>query len=319
VNSVGQSWDVVIVGAGPAGLAAAIYAGRARRSTLVLEKGLPGGQILLTDWVENFPGFPDGVTPFELMQDFHKHAEKFGAKVETDEVERISGSEEAWLLRGSKNEYTARTVIIATGSAYRHLGLENEARLTGRGVSYCATCDGAFFAGRDIAMVGGGDNALKEALFLTKYCRKVTIIHRRDRFRGEKIYQERVFASEKIEVLWDTVVEAIDGGDKIGSLGLRNLKTGNKLHLPVEGLFVSIGTEPQTSFVRGFLDLNEWGQVKVKPNMESSAPGIFAAGDVSDACPKQIATAVGTGVHAALSVEEYLSGRERTPGSDQQK
>jgi thioredoxin reductase (NADPH) len=308
---MGESWDVVIVGAGPAGLSAAIYAGRARRSTLVLEKGLPGGQILVTDWVENFPGFPDGVTPFELMGDFHKHAEKFGARIENDEIEGISGSEGAWLLRGSKDEYTARSVIIATGSAYRRLGLENESRLTGRGVSYCATCDGAFFAGRGIAMVGGGDNALKEALFLTKYCRKVTIIHRRDRFRGERIYQERVFASEKIQVLWDTVVEAINGGDKIESLDLRNLQTDNRLHLPVDGLFISIGTEPQTAFVRGFLDLNEWGRVKVKPNMESSAPGIFAAGDVSDACPKQIATAVGTGVHAALSVEEYLSAADK--------
>jgi thioredoxin reductase (NADPH) len=304
-----ESWDVVIIGAGPAGLAAAIYAGRARRSTLVLEKGFPGGQILLTDWVENFPGFPEGVTPFELMQDFRKHAEKFGARVEADEIENISGREGAWILKGSKKEYTARAVIIATGSAYRRLGIENEVRLTGRGVSYCATCDGAFFAGRGIAMVGGGDNALKEALFLTKYCRKVAIIHRRDRFRGEKIYQERVFASEKIEVLWDTVVEAINGGDKIESLDLRNLKTDKTLRLPVDGLFVSIGTEPQTGFVRGFLDLNEWGQVKVKLNMESSVPGIFAAGDVSDACPKQIATAVGTGVHAALSAEEYLSRR----------
>jgi thioredoxin reductase (NADPH) len=306
---MGGSWDVVIVGAGPAGLAAAIYTGRARRSTLVLEKGLPGGQILVTDWVENFPGFPDGITPFELMRDFHKHAEKFGARIETDEIEKISGSEGAWVLRGSEDEYTARSVIIAPGSAYRRLGLENEARLTGRGVSYCATCDGAFFAGRDIAMVGGGDNALKEALFLTKYCRKVTIIHRRDRFRGERIYQERVVTNEKIQILRDTVVEAINGGDKIESLDLRNMKIDSKLHLPVDGLFISIGTEPQTAFVRGFLDLNEWGQVKVKPNMESSAPGIFAAGDVSDACPKQIATAVGTGVHAALSVEEYLSRR----------
>jgi thioredoxin reductase (NADPH) len=304
-----ESWDVIIIGAGPAGLAAAIYAGRARRSTLVLEKGLPGGQILLTDWVENFPGFPDGVAPFELMQDFRKHAEKFGARIETDEILGISGSEGAWVLRGSKKEYLARAVIVATGSAYRRLGLDSEVRLTGRGVSYCATCDGAFFAGRDVAMVGGGDNALKEALFLTKYCRKVTIIHRRERFRGERVYQERVFASEKIAVLWETVVEAINGGDKVESLDLRNLKTGNMSRLPVDGLFISIGTAPQTDLVRGFLDLNEWGQVKVGLNMGSSVPGIFAAGDVSDACPKQIATAVGTGVHAALSVEEYFSRR----------
>lgn len=302
-------WDVVIIGAGPAGLAAAIYAGRARRSTLVLEKGLPGGQILLTDWVENFPGFPDGVKPFELMQDFRTHAEKFGARIETDEIAAVSRSGGDWLLTGSKGNYAGRAVIIATGSAYRRLGLESEARLTGRGVSYCATCDGAFFAGRHVAMVGGGDNALKEALVLAKYCRKVTVIHRRDRFRGEKIYQERLFASPKIEVLWETVVEAVDGADKVESLELRNLKDGTAAHLPVDGLFISIGTAPQTDFVRGFLDLNEWGQVKVGLDMESSVPGIFAAGDVSDACPKQIATAVGTGVHAALSAEEFLSRR----------
>jgi thioredoxin reductase (NADPH) len=312
-------WDIVIIGAGPAGLAAAIYAGRARRSTLVLEKGLPGGQILFTDWVENFPGFPDGVTPFELMEDFRKHAEKFGARIETDEIEGISRAGENWLLKGSKEDYAARAVIIATGSAYRRLGIDNEARLTGRGVSYCATCDGAFFAGLHVAMVGGGDNALKEALFLTKFCQTVTIIHRRDRFRGEKIYQERVFASPKIEILWETVVEAVNGGDKVESLEIRSLKDGTAAHLPVDGLFISIGTAPQTDFVRGFLDLNEWSQLKVGLNMESSVPGIFAAGDVSDACPKQIATAVGTGVHAALSAEEYLSGRGRTPGSDQQK
>ena len=302
-----RPFDVVIVGAGPAGLSAAVYTGRARRSTLVLEKGYPGGQILLTDWVENFPGFPDGVAPLELMQDFREHVEKFGARVETDEVVGISGSGGAFALKGTRKDYATRAVIITTGSSYRRLGLENEGRLTGRGVSYCATCDGAFFAGRDVAMVGGGDNALKEALFLTKYARKVTIVHRRDRFRGERIYQERVFASDKVEVLRDTVVDAIEGGAKLEAVDLHNLKTGNKLRLAVDGLFISVGTAPQTDFVRGFLDLNEWGQVKVKLNMESSVPGVFSAGDVSDACPKQIATAVGTGVHAALSAEEYLS------------
>ena len=302
-----RPWDVVIAGAGPAGLSAAIYTGRARRSTLVLEKGFPGGQILLTDWVENLPGFPEGAAPMALMQGFRSQAEKFGARIETDEIVGLSGSGAPFVLKGTRNEYAARAVIIATGSSYRRLGLENEARLTGRGVSYCATCDGAFFAGRDVAMVGGGDNALKEALFLTRYCRKVTIIHRRDRFRGERIYQERVFSSGKVEVLFETVVDAVDGAEKVESVDLRNLKTGKKLQLPVDGLFVSIGTAPRTEFVRGVVDLNEWGQVKVNLDQETSVPGIFAAGDVSDACPKQIATAVGTGVHAALSVEEYLS------------
>ena len=302
-----RPWDVVIVGAGPAGLSAAIYTGRARRSTLVLEKGFPGGQILLTDWVENFPGFPNGVAPLELMQDFRRQVEKFGARIETDEIVGLQGAGGNFALKGTGKEHAARAVIIATGSSYRQLGIEGEVRLTGRGVSYCATCDGAFFTGRDVAMVGGGDNALKEALFLTRYARKVTIIHRRDRFRGERIYQERVFAHGKAEVLWDTVVEAINGGDRLDSLDVRNLKKGSKLRLAVDGLFISIGTAPQTDFVRGLLELNEWGQVKVNLNQETSVPGVFAAGDVSDACPKQIATAVGTGVHAALSVEEFLS------------
>jgi len=300
-------WDVVIVGAGPAGLAAALYTGRARLSTVVLEKGVPGGQILLTDWVENYPGFPAGVAPFDLMQSFRKQAETFGARIESDEVLGVSRSGEAFVLKGHKGDYEARAVILATGSAYRRLGVSGEERLIGSGVSYCATCDGAFFPGKDIAVVGGGDNALKEAVFLTRFARTLTLIHRRDKFRGEKIYQERVAANRKIRVLLSTVVESVEGAAKVESLSVRDLKAGSVSSLAVSGLFVSIGTRPQTGFVKGFLELNEWEQVKVDLNMASSVPGIFAAGDVSDACPKQIATAVGTGVHAALSVQEYLS------------
>jgi thioredoxin reductase (NADPH) len=304
---MGAPWDVVIVGAGPAGLAAALYTGRARLSTIVLEKGVPGGQILLTDWVENYPGFPAGVAPFDLMQRFRKQAETFGARIESDEALGISRSGESFVLKGNKGDYEARAVILASGSAYRRLWIPGEERLIGIGVSYCAICDGAFFAGQDIAVVGGGDNALKEALFLTRFARTLTLIHRRDKFRGEKIYQERVAANGKIRVLLDTVVDSVEGAAKVESLAIRNTKTGAASSLDVTGLFVSIGTEPQTGFVKGFLELNEWDQIKVDAEMESSVPGIFAAGDVSDACPKQIATAVGTGVHAALSVQEYLS------------
>ncbi len=304
---MGAPWDVVIVGAGPAGLAAAIYTGRARLSTVVLEKGIPGGQILLTDWVENYPGFPAGVTPFELMQSFRKQAETFGARIESDEVLEVAKSDESFVLKGHKGNYEARAVILASGSAYRRLGIPGEERLTGSGVSYCAICDGAFFLGRDIAVVGGGDNALKEALFLTRFARTLTLIHRRDKFRGEKIYQERVAANGKIRVLLNTVVDSVEGAAKVESLSVRDLRDGSVSSLAVSGLFVSIGTQPQTGFVKGFLKLNEWEQVKVDLDMASSVPGLFAAGDVSDACPKQIATAVGTGVHAALSVQEYLS------------
>lgn len=298
--------DVVIIGAGPAGLAAALYTGRARLKTVVLEKGIPGGQILLTDWVENFPGFPEGIAPFELMENFRKQAVRFGARIETDEARAIRREDEGWIVVGENREYRARAVIIATGASYRKLGLAGEGRLTGKGVSYCATCDGAFFRDREVAVVGGGDNALTEAIFLTRFCRKLYLIHRRDRFRAIQILQERVFSDPKIEVLWDSVVEAIEGETQLERVIVRNLKENRSYPLKLDGLFVSIGMEPQTAFVKGLVELNEWGEIKVDPKMATSQPGIFAAGDVAEACPKQVATAVGTGVAAALAVNEYL-------------
>lgn len=301
-----KTYDVVIIGAGPAGLAAAIYAGRARLKTLVLEKGMPGGQILLTDFVENYPGFPEGAVPFQLMDNFRKHAEKFGAEITTDEASEIRKADSLWMVVGKKGEYPAQAVIVCTGSLYRKLGLEGEERLTGKGVSYCATCDGAFFKDREVGVVGGGDNALREALFLTKFCRSVKLIHRRRQLRGEKIYQERVVANEKIEILWDMVIEKILGEDKFESITVRNVQTNATADLRLDGLFISIGTEPNTGFLKGLLELDERGQIKVGPSMATSQPGIFAAGDVTNACPEQMATAVGTGVAAALSVNEYL-------------
>ncbi len=298
--------DVIIIGAGPAGLAAAVYAGRARLNTLVLEKGIPGGQILLTDFVENYPGFPDGVVPFELMDRFRKHAEKFGAGVTTDEATEIRRQDELWVVAGNRGEYAARAVIIATGSNYSRLGLPGEARLTGKGVSFCATCDGAFFRDKEIAVVGGGDNALTEAAYLTRFARSLKLIHRRDSFRGARMLQERVFASEKIEVLWNTVVEEIKGEDRLESITVRNVKDKTKRTLNLDGLFVSIGTQPNTGFVKSLVDLDEWGAIKVDAGMKTSQPGIFAAGDVTNACPKQMATAVGSGVTAALSADTSL-------------
>lgn len=302
-----EAYDVIIVGAGPAGLAAAVYTGRARLNTLLLEKGMPGGQILLTDFVENYPGFPDGIVPFQLMENFRKHAEKFGAKIETDEARGIRKQENLWYISGSKGEYPARAVIIATGSSYRKLGIPGEVKLTGRGVSFCATCDGAFFKDKEVAVVGGGDNALTEALFLTRHCRMVKVIHRRDQFRAEKILQERIFASDKIEVLWNSVVEEISGEDRFESVTIKNVKDDKISRLKLDGIFISVGTDPNTAFVKGLVDLNEWGEIKVGQKMITSQPGIFAAGDVTDACPEQMATAVGTGVAAALAVDEYLS------------
>ncbi len=302
-----ETLDVVIIGAGPAGLAAAVYTGRARLNTLILEKGMPGGQILLTDFVENYPGFPEGVVPFKLMEDFRKQAEKFGAKIETDEVKKIQKQDNLWQVFGVKGEYPTRAVIIATGSVYRKLGLPGEAKLTGRGVSYCATCDGAFFKDKEVAVVGGGDNALTEALFLTKFCRAVKVIHRRDQFRSVKILQERIFANDKTEVLWDSVVEEISGEDRFESITIKNVKDNKTSKLKLDGVFISIGMDPNSEFVKELVDLDEWGEIKVSQNMSTSQPGIFAAGDVTDACPEQMATAVGTGVRAALAVDEYLS------------
>ncbi len=301
-------YDVIIIGAGPAGLAAGLYAGRGRLETLILEKGIPGGQILLTDWIENYPGFLDGTAPFDLMERFRKQAEKFGAKFETDEVKALREEPRFWVVDADSASYRTKAVIIATGAAYRRLGVQGEGRLTGKGVSFCATCDGAFFRDRDIAVVGGGDNALTEAQFLTKFASRLFLIHRRDRFRAIKILQERVLKNPKIEVLWDTIVNEIHGEDKLEGLTVRNVKTGALSPLKVEGLFVSVGMIPSSGLVRGLVALNDWGEIKVDQKMATSRPGLFACGDVCDACPKQVATAAGTGVAAALSVNDYLEG-----------
>ena len=302
--------DVVIIGAGPAGLAAGLYAGRARLDTLILEKGIPGGQILITDWIENYPGFPEGIAPFDLMENFRKQAVKFGALIVTDEAREIARDGGSWIVRGEKAEYPARAIIVTTGAAYRRLGLPNESRLIGRGVSYCATCDGPFFRDREIAVVGGGDQALMEAEFLAKFARVVHVIHRRDALRGVKILQERVFANPKIRLCWNSVVAEIVGGENLEGVVLSNVKDGAKSKLAVEGLFISIGMDPANAIVKGLVRLNDWGEIVVDPRMAASEPGIFAAGDVIDATPHQVATAVGTGAHAAISVDEYLSAHK---------
>ena len=299
--------DVVIIGAGPAGLAAAIYAGRARLDTLVLERATPGGQILLTDFIENYPGFTEGIAPFQLMENIRKQAERFGAKIVMDDVQEVHKKEKNWRIRGNRGEYKTRTVLVATGSDHRKLGIQGEEQLTGRGVSYCATCDGAFFQDKVVAVVGGGDWALTEALFLTRFCREVRIIHRRDQLRAEKILQERAFDNTKIEVIWDTVVDRINGEPRLDSVIIRNVKDNKASELELDGLFISIGTIPNNKIVAKLVELNEWGEVMVGKNMATKQPGLYAAGDVTDACPEQMATAVGTGVGAALAVDEYLS------------
>ncbi len=304
--SPGEPSDVVIIGAGPAGLAAGVYTGRARLTTVILEKLIPGGQTLMTNWIENYPGFPAGIAPFELVENFRKQAERFGAVIETDEATALRPEGDFWVVTGRAREYRTRAVIVATGGAYRKLGIPNEERLAGRGVSYCATCDGAFFRDELVAVVGGGDNALTEAIFLTKFASKLYVIHRRDRFRSIKILQERILTNPKVEVLWNSIVESAEGEARLEKVTVRNLKENRSYEMPLDGLFVSIGVDPHSAIVRGLVELNEWGEIKVKPGMGTSQRGIFAAGDVADACPKQVAVAVGAGVTAALSATAYL-------------
>jgi thioredoxin reductase (NADPH) len=301
-------YDVVIVGAGPAGLSAAVYTGRALLDTLILERAAPGGQILMTDFIENYPGFPEGIEPFKLTENFRKQAERFGAKIEVDEIKEIRLKNELWVLEGRDQEYLTKTVVIATGAYFRKLGIKGEGKYTGKGVSYCATCDAFFFKDKVVAVVGGGNWALTEALLLTKFARKVKVIHRRDQFRAEKILRERTVAHEKIDVLWDTVIEEVVGQNVLEHIRIKNVKTGEASDLELDGLFVSIGTVPNSGFVKSLLELNEWGEIVVGKKMDTSQPGIYAAGDVTDACPQQVATAVGTGVAAAIAIDEYLQG-----------
>ena len=304
--SPGETSDVVVIGAGPAGLAAGLYTGRARLSTVILEKLIPGGQTLLTNWIENYPGFPDGIAPFDLTENFRKQAERFGAVIESEDVMSIRPDGEAWVVVGQAREYRTRAVIVATGGAYRKMGVPNEERLAGRGVSYCATCDGAFFRDELVAVVGGGDNALTEAILLAKFARKLYVVHRRDKFRAIKILQERVLANPKIEVLWNSVVESVEGEAQLEKAVIRNLRENRSYDLPLNGLFVSVGVDPHSGIVRGLVDITDWGEIKVNHDMATSQQGIFAAGDVADACPKQVAVAVGSGVTAALSAIAYL-------------
>ena len=303
-------YDVTIIGAGPAGLSAAIYTGRARLRTLVLERGMPGGQILMTDWIENYPGFPDGVAPFPLMEDFRKQAERFGAEIEMAEVASIQKDAAHWTVICGDRRIATKGIIVATGSDHRRLGIPGEGELTGRGVSFCATCDGAFFRDKVVGVVGGGSFALTEAIFLTKFASQVHVIHRRDRLRAEQILQERATGSEKIVFELDTVADRINGEDQVGSVTLRDVKTGELRELELDGVFISIGMVPRTHFLKGLLELNRQGEIKVRKRMATSQLGIYAAGDVTDACSNQVATAVGSGVEAAITLDEYLQALE---------
>ncbi len=300
--------DVVIIGGGPAGLAAAIYAGRAKLKGFVLEKMSPGGQVLVTDMVENYPGFMEPISGFELVEKFTAHAKRFGMPIETGEVERIEPvGDQFSLILTDERTITARSVIVATGATHRKLGVKGEQELTGRGVSYCATCDGPFFRDQVVAVVGGGDSAVQEAIFLTKFAKKVYVIHRRDELRAIKILQERAFANDKIDFVWDSIVEEIEGKDQVQAVKILNKKSGKQSRLEVDGVFIFIGIQPITDFVKGLVDTDERGFIKTDQWMRTSFKGIYAAGDCRQKPLLQIVTAVAEGATAAYAVEHDLA------------
>lgn len=304
--------DVVIVGSGPAGYTAGIYAARAQLSPLLYEGSVTaGGALMNTTEVENFPGFVDGVMGPDLMDSMRKQAERFGTKLVTDDIVDMDLASKIKVLKdGSGNTVFARTVILATGSAFREIGLPNEKRLSGRGVSWCATCDGFFFRGQEIAVVGGGDSAIEEATFLTRFATKVVLIHRRDSLRASKIMAERAFANPKIEFLWNHEIVDVLGESKVDSLKLRNTITGEITTRAFTGLFVAIGHDPRSELVKGQIDIDEGGYVKVKGRSTlTNLEGVFACGDLVDHVYRQAITAAGSGCQAALDAERFLSHR----------
>lgn len=309
-----HDYDVVIIGGGPAGLTAAIYTGRAQLSTLILEKGMPGGQIAWSEEVENFPGFPEPIPGMELAQRMHQQAEKFGAKVEMEEVQSVQHDAGAhpypFTVRGYNGEYRAKAVILATGAEPRKLGIPGEENFWGKGVSTCATCDGFFYRGKKVVVVGGGDAAVEEGLFLTKFADEVTVIHRRDTLRANKVAQARAFANPKMKFVWDTAVEEIQGGDSVSGVKLRHLKTGEVSEMPTDGVFIFIGHVPNTGFVKDLVKLRDDGYVDVRDDIYTNIPMLFAAGDVSDYVYRQLATSVGAGTRAAMTVERQLAALE---------
>lgn len=306
-----QKEKVIIIGSGPAGLTAALYTARANLSPLVIAGDLLGGQIALTSEVENYPGFPEGLTGPELVDLMKQQAERFGARLEYDlvvEVDFTKGS--PFYVKTHRNEYSADAVILTVGATPRKLGVPGEREFTGRGVSYCATCDGFFFRGKDVVVVGGGDSALEEGIFLTKFANRVTIVHRRDQLRAGATLQKRAFANEKIGFIWDTVVEAIEGNGTVERVRLRNKKTDEVGDLETDGVFIFIGHDPNSQLFKGQLEMDGAGYVVTDREMRTSVPGVFAAGEIQDSIFRQIATSVGQGCAAAMTCERWLAARE---------
>jgi thioredoxin reductase (NADPH) len=304
--------DVIIIGSGPSGYTAALYAARARLNPLLFEGSVTsGGALMNTTEVENFPGFPDGVLGPDLMDSIRKQAERFGAELVTDDVTEVDLAANPKVVKAGSDTFLARTVIIATGSSYRELGIPGEKRLSGHGVSWCATCDGFFFRDQDIAVVGGGDSALEEATFLTRFARSVTIVHRRDSLRASAIMQDRALASPKIRFAWDSVVTEVVGEDRVSGIKLSSTKTGEESFLEVSGIFVAIGHDPRSELFTDQLATDDEGYLLVEqPSTRTAIPGVFAAGDVVDHTYRQAVTAAGSGCAAALDAERWLADQD---------
>ncbi len=301
-----KTYDVIIIGGGPAGLSAGIYTARARLKTLCIEKLAIGGQIINAWMVENYPGFKDGIGGIELTQAMHEQATKFGMETLADEALEIKIEGDRKIIKTSQGEFITKAVIIAGGSERQKIGVPGEKEYTGKGVSYCATCDGAFFRDKVVAVLGGGNSAVTEALELTKFASKVYLIHRRHELRATKILQEKILADSRIKILWDTVVEEIKGDQFVEKILLKNVKTGDKSELPVSGVFVSIGTQPATGYLKGVVDLDAYGSIVVNDKLETSIPGIFAAGDIRSGSIKQVIGAAGDGAVAAVNAGKYI-------------
>ena len=304
--------DVIIIGSGPAGYTAALYAARARLNPLLFEGSVTsGGALMNTTDVENFPGFPDGVLGPDLMDSLRKQAERFGAELVTDDVTEVDLSATPKVVKAGSDTFLTRSVIVATGSSYRELGIPGEKRLSGHGVSWCATCDGFFFRDQDIAVVGGGDSALEEATFLTRFARSVTVVHRRDALRASAIMQDRARANPKIRFAWDSVVTEVVGEDRVAGIRLLNTKTGEESFIEVSGIFVAIGHDPRSELFTGQLELDDEGYLVVdQPSTRTKIPGVFAAGDVVDHTYRQAVTAAGSGCAAALDAERWLADQD---------
>jgi len=305
-----KNYEVIIIGGGPAGLTAGLYTSRSRFNTLLIEIGLLGGQMTTTEVIENYPGFPQGINGDELSRLMEEQAKRFGLEVVSQEVVEVKLEGERKLVKTNESTYLCEALIICTGTEYRKLGIPGEKEFTGKGVSYCATCDGAFFKDSQIVVVGGGDSALTEALFLTKFAKELTIIHRRDALRGTKIYQERVLSNPKIKMLWNSVVQKIKGDSIVRSIVIKNVKTGEINEFNTEGVFLFVGVSPRTQFLKNLITSDEAGYIVTDENCETSIKGIFAAGDCRKKLLRQIATAVGDGAIAAFATEKYLEDRK---------